>query len=247
MHTPEAASPSPSKGRTQRPGQARSAVVSARCDSGIAASNAFDPRWKHHGLPVVPDDRLDLYAVHRPGMVRQAAFNLVRVGAQQLRAGTVHIHANARPAPTAMHRWGAQPSWSRAGRDPLGRSVESTDEAGPGGFVHLPPVLAHEELHASPSEDLRFVLVRSDGEVAAVDLDIEPPKTCAGSFRFIPPRGRTLTLRAIAPRPPRQSLQAPCLGCRAGRSGRSTAPAPRRRCRVSRNDAGSARVWSSNR
>jgi uncharacterized RmlC-like cupin family protein len=47
-------------------------------------------------------------------------------------------------------------------------------EAGPGDFIYVPPFVPHQEINASPDQTLECVLVRSDGEAVAVNLDIEP-------------------------------------------------------------------------
>jgi uncharacterized RmlC-like cupin family protein len=38
----------------------------------------------------------------------------------------------------------------------------------------VPPFVPHQEINASPDQTLECVLVRSDGEAVAVNLDIEP-------------------------------------------------------------------------
>ena len=47
-------------------------------------------------------------------------------------------------------------------------------EAGPGDFIYVPPYVPHQEINASRDEVLECVLVRSDGEAVAINLDIEP-------------------------------------------------------------------------
>ena len=47
-------------------------------------------------------------------------------------------------------------------------------EAGPGDFIFVPPYVPHQEINASRDEVLECVLVRSDGEAVAINLDIEP-------------------------------------------------------------------------
>jgi uncharacterized RmlC-like cupin family protein len=54
-----------------------------------------------------------------------------------------------------------------------GEKLEFTAEAGPGDFIYVPPYVPHQEINASPDEVLECVLVRSDGEAVAVNLDIE--------------------------------------------------------------------------
>ncbi len=133
------------------------------------------PAWKHDGVRVIPHDQLDTNVPATPGMNRAAAINFARVGAQKLWAGTVHIHANAK---TGAHHHGPLESviYVVRGRARMrwGERLEFTAEAGPGDFIYVPPYVPHQEINASPSEDLECVLVRSDGQAIAINLDIEP-------------------------------------------------------------------------
>jgi uncharacterized RmlC-like cupin family protein len=115
--------------------------------------------WKHDGVQVIPGTDLDPNTAQTPGMERKAAIDFARVGAQKLWAGTVHIHPDAK---TGAHHHG-----------PL-EHLEFTAEAGPGDFIYVPPYVPHQEINASPTEELECVLVRSDGEAVAINLDIEP-------------------------------------------------------------------------
>ena len=116
------------------------------------------PPWKHDGVCVVTSGQLDPHTAQTPGMNRQAAISFARVGAQKLWAGTVHIHAGAK---TGAHHHGA---------------LESVIYvvSGRGDFIYVPPYVPHQEINASATETLQCVLVRSDGEAVAVNLDIEP-------------------------------------------------------------------------
>ena len=140
-----------------------------------------EPHWKHDGVCVVPGNQLDTNTAQTPGMNRAAAINFARVGAQKLWAGTVHIHANAK---TGAHHHGPLESviYVLKGRARMrwGDALEFTAEAGPGDFIYVPPFVPHQEINASATEVLECVLVRSDGEAMAVNLDIapvEPPET----------------------------------------------------------------------
>ncbi len=132
------------------------------------------PRWKHDGVAVVRADQLDTNTAQTPGMNRAAAINFARTGAQKLWAGTVHIHAGAK---TGAHHHGALESviFVVKGRARMrwGEALEFTAEAGPGDFIYVPPFVPHQEINASEDETLQCVLVRSDGEAVAVNLDIE--------------------------------------------------------------------------
>ena len=131
--------------------------------------------WKHSGVRVIPGDQLDENTAQTPGMNRAAAINAARVGAQKLWAGTVHIHPNAK---TGAHHHGHLESviFIVSGRARLrwGEKLEFVAEAGPGDFIFVPPWVPHQEINASRDEVLRCVLVRSDNEAVAINLDIEP-------------------------------------------------------------------------
>ncbi len=139
--------------------------------------------WKHSGVRVIPGDQLDTNTAQTPGMNRAAAINAARVGAQKLWAGTVHIHANAK---TGAHHHGHLESVifivSGRARMRWGEKLEFTAEAGPGDFIFVPPWVPHQEINASPDEVLRCVLVRSDNEAVAVNLDIEPAEAVEQVF-----------------------------------------------------------------
>ena len=140
-----------------------------------AAPGSSEPAWKHDGVRVVPGDRLDANTAQTPGMDRKAAINFARVGAQKLCAGTVHIHANAK---TGAHHHGPLESviYIVRGRARMrwGNALEFSAEAGPGDFIYVPPYVPHQEINASVDQTLECVLVRSDGEAVAINLDIEP-------------------------------------------------------------------------
>jgi uncharacterized RmlC-like cupin family protein len=142
-----------------------------------------DAAWRHDGVCVVNADKLDANTAQTPGMDRKAAITFARVGAQKLWAGTVHIHPNAK---TGAHHHGALESviYVLRGRARMrwGNALEFTAEAGPGDFIYVPPYVPHQEINASADETLECVLVRSDGEAVAINLDIETaekPETVA--------------------------------------------------------------------
>ncbi len=134
-----------------------------------------EPLWKNDGVRVIPGGSLDPNTAQTPGMDRKAAINLARVGAQKIWAGTVSIHPNAK---TGAHHHGALESviyvLKGKARMRWGEHLEYVAEAGPGDFIYVPPFVPHQEINASATEVLECVLVRSDGEAVAVNLDIEP-------------------------------------------------------------------------
>jgi uncharacterized RmlC-like cupin family protein len=137
--------------------------------------------WRNHGVNVIPADTLDPNTAQTPGMTRAAAINLARVGAQQIWAGTVSIEPDAK---TGAHHHGHLESviYVVNGRARMrwGERLEFVAEAGPGDFIYVPPFVPHQEINASSGERLECVLVRSDNEAIAINLDIaavEEPET----------------------------------------------------------------------
>jgi uncharacterized RmlC-like cupin family protein len=132
-------------------------------------------RWKHDGVRVIPGDQLDPNVPSTAGMDRKAAINFARVGAQKLWAGTVTIRPDAK---TGAHHHGHLESIifvvKGKARMRWGEQLQFTAEAGPGDFIFVPPYVPHQEINASRDEVLECVLVRSDGEAVAINLDIEP-------------------------------------------------------------------------
>lgn len=131
--------------------------------------------WRDNGVRVIKAGQLDSNTAQTPGMDRAAAINAARVGAQQIWAGTVTIHPNAK---TGAHHHGALESviYVLRGRARMrwGERLEFVAEAGPGDFIFVPPYVPHQEINASTDEPLECVLVRSDSEAVVVNLDIEP-------------------------------------------------------------------------
>jgi len=131
--------------------------------------------WKHDGVRVIPAGSLDTNTAQTPGMNRAAAINFARVGAQKLWAGTVTIHAHAK---TGAHHHGHLESviYVVKGRARMrwGDQLQFTAEAGPGDFIYVPPYVPHQEINASETEPLECVLVRSDNEAIAINIDIAP-------------------------------------------------------------------------
>ena len=133
-------------------------------------------RWKHDGIRVIRGDQLDANTAQTPGMLRQAAINHARVGAQKIWAGTVAIEPNAK---TGVHHHGALESVifviRGKARMRWGEKLEFVAEAGPGDFIFVPPYVPHQEINADPDNVLECVLVRSDNEAVVVNItDVEP-------------------------------------------------------------------------
>lgn len=131
------------------------------------------PKWKHDGVRVIPGHTLDPNTPQTPGMERKAAINFARVGAQKIWAGTVSIQPNAK---TGAHHHGDLESviYVVSGRARMrwGERLEFTAEAGPGDFIYVPPYVPHQEINASPDDELSCVVVRSGQEPVVVNLDL---------------------------------------------------------------------------
>jgi len=150
-------------------------------DRGSHDHEGGDDRWKHDGVRVIPGDQLDPNVPATAGMDRKAAITFARVGAQKLWAGTVTVAPDAK---TGAHHHGHLESVIYVVRGKArmrwGERLQFTAEANPGDFIFVPPYVPHQEINASPDQVLECVLVRSDGEAVAVNVDIapvEPPET----------------------------------------------------------------------
>src|SRR5438270_10308341 len=135
--------------------------------------NADSSDWRLHGVRIVHGNELDSNTPQTEGMTRAAAITHARTGASKIWAGTVTIHPNAK---TGAHHHGPLESviYVVKGRARMrwGERLEFSAEAGPRDFIYVPPFVPHQEINASRSETLECVLVRSDGEAVAINLDI---------------------------------------------------------------------------
>jgi uncharacterized RmlC-like cupin family protein len=140
-----------------------------------------EPRWKYDGVRVIRGDQLDPNTAQTPGMLRQAAIDRARVGAQKIWAGKVDILPNAR---TGVHHHGELESVIFVVRGHArmrwGDRLEYAADAYPGDFIFVPPFVPHQEINADPEQPLECVLVRSDNEAVVVNIDTvdptEPPE-----------------------------------------------------------------------
>jgi len=121
------------------------------------------------------DDRLIVVTGASEGIGCVFAEHFARAGAKKLWAGTVTIKPDAK---TGAHHHGHLESIIYVVRGKArmrwGERLEFTAEANPGDFIFIPPYVPHQEINASPDQILECVLVRSDGEAIAINLDIEP-------------------------------------------------------------------------
>jgi uncharacterized RmlC-like cupin family protein len=138
------------------------------------AAGGVTPDWRTEGVRVIRGDALDTSTPQTPGMHRAAAVTHARSGSEKLWAGTVTIHPGAR---TGAHHHGELESviFVIRGRARMrwGVNLEFTAEAGPGGFIFVPPFVPHQEINALDDEPLECVVVRSGQEPIVVNLDID--------------------------------------------------------------------------
>ena len=131
--------------------------------------------WRTDGVRVIKAGTLDTNTPQTPGMDRAAAITHARVGAEKLWAGTVTIHPSAK---TGAHHHGDLESViyvvKGKARMRWGDQLQFIAEAGPGDFIYVPPYVPHQEINASTDETLECVLVRSDNEAVAINIDIAP-------------------------------------------------------------------------
>ena len=131
------------------------------------------PDWRELGVRIVRYDRLDSNTPQTPGMHREAAISRASAGAEKIWAGTVEIEPGAQTGP---HHHGPLESviYVLRGRARMrwGDRLEFASEAGPGDFIYVPPHVPHQEINASQDEPLSCVVVRSDQEPVAVNLDL---------------------------------------------------------------------------
>jgi uncharacterized RmlC-like cupin family protein len=129
--------------------------------------------WRLDGVRVVHANELDPNTPQTPGMNRAAAIDAARAGAEKLWAGTVVINPDAK---TGAHHHGALESviYVVRGRARMrwGERLEYMAEAGPGDFIYVPPYVPHQEINASPDDELSCVVVRSGQEPVVINLDL---------------------------------------------------------------------------
>ena len=135
--------------------------------------SSYSPDWRELGVRIVRHGQLDPDTTQTPGMHREAAVNRASAGAEKIWAGTVEIEPGAQTGP---HHHGPLESviYVLRGRARMrwGDRLEFASEAGPGDFIYVPPHVPHQEINASQDEPLSCVVVRSDQEPVAVNLDL---------------------------------------------------------------------------
>jgi uncharacterized RmlC-like cupin family protein len=144
------------------------------------------PDWRSRGVRVVHADELDPNTPQTPGMLRMAAIDTARAGAEKLWAGTVVIEPDAK---TGAHHHGPVESviYVVSGRARMrwGDRLEFVAEAGPGDFIYVPPYVPHQEINAEAESPLSCVIVRSGQEPVVVNLDLADVEETPEEVRWV--------------------------------------------------------------
>jgi uncharacterized RmlC-like cupin family protein len=129
-------------------------------------------KWRTDGVTVVRAGSLQTVML---GKGRATAFDFAGTGGRETWIGTVSLQPNAK---TGAHHHGRHEVavYVVKGRSQIrwGERLEFATEVGSGDFIYFAPHVPHQERNLDASETLDFVVVRSDNERIAVDLDVVP-------------------------------------------------------------------------
>jgi len=136
-------------------------------------------RWRSNGVKIVRAEQL-ASAMLSGATSRATAFDFVGSGGQCTWIGAVRLAAGDR---NNAHHHGHHEvmAYVAAGRGRIcwGEWLEFAADISPGDFVYFAPYVPHREINLDAEHPLEFVVVRSDNERIAVDLDVvpvEPPE-----------------------------------------------------------------------
>ena len=132
------------------------------------------PNWRTQGVGVKPRPPQDTHTPPTPGMTPPPAVTHPPTGSEKLWVGIATIHPGAK---TGAHHHGELESVIYVIRGQArmrwGANLEFTAEAGPGGFIFVPPFVPHQEINALNDKPLECVVARSGQEPIVVNLDID--------------------------------------------------------------------------
>lgn len=136
-------------------------------------------KWRTDGVRVVRGQTLE--RAKREGGGRATVVDYAGSGGQQTWIGNVTLPPGTK---TGLHHHGRHEVtiYVVKGRSEIrwGEQLEFVAEIGPGDFAYFAPYVPHQEFNPSASEDVEFVVVRSDNERIVVKLDgaiAETPET----------------------------------------------------------------------
>jgi uncharacterized RmlC-like cupin family protein len=131
-------------------------------------------KWRD-GVTVVRGESLDRAMRGSSGAGRGTAFDFAGTGGRETWVRTVTLQPNAN---TGAHHHGRHEVaiYVVKGRSQIrwGERLEFAAEVGAGDFVYFAPFVPHQEFNVDASETVDFVVVRSDNEKIAVNLDVVP-------------------------------------------------------------------------
>jgi uncharacterized RmlC-like cupin family protein len=131
-------------------------------------------KWRD-GVTVARGESLDRAMRGPSGTGRGTAFDFAGTGGRETWVGTVTLQPNAN---TGAHHHGRHEVaiYVVKGRSQIrwGERLEFAAEVGAGDFVYFAPFVPHQEFNVDASETVDFVVVRSDNEKIAVNLDVVP-------------------------------------------------------------------------
>src|SRR5262245_58398408 len=131
--------------------------------------------WQTSGVKFVSDTVIESGMSGPTGMGRATAFDFACTGGRETWIGAVILQPDSK---TGAHHHGRHEVavYVVKGRGQIrwGERLEFTSEVNPGDFAYFAPYVPHQELNLSNDATLDFVVVRSDNERIAIDLDIVP-------------------------------------------------------------------------
>jgi uncharacterized RmlC-like cupin family protein len=131
--------------------------------------------WQTSGVKFVRAHSIQSAMSAPTGMGRATAFDFAGTGGRETWIGAVTLQPGSK---TGAHHHGRHEVavYVVKGRGQIrwGERLEFASEVNPGDFAYFPPYVPHQELNLSNDATLDFVVVRSDNERIAIDLDIVP-------------------------------------------------------------------------
>ena len=124
------------------------------------------------GVRIVRAESLRTALRQSPEMGRATVFDFVGTGGQKTWIGAVTLGPSAK---TGAHHHGRHEVaiYVVKGRSQIrwGERLERVADVYPGDFVYFAPYVPHQEINPDESEPVDFIVVRSDNERIAVELE----------------------------------------------------------------------------
>jgi uncharacterized RmlC-like cupin family protein len=139
-----------------------------------------DHIWRRDGVKVVRAGAAAtaMLGSSGSGSGRATVFDFAGSGGRETWIGAVRLGPGGR---TGAHHHGRHEVavYVVSGRGEIrwGSQLEFAADVGPGDFVYFAPFVPHREVNLDADQPLDFVVVRSDNERIAVELDLAPAET----------------------------------------------------------------------